>query len=151
MMTMRRRSEPSMSLYFSHPTFTFNTTTEKKCISIIKEYLEPDELINPANFGLKHDLKSKIQKSDSIVAMAVSGVFTYIVWKEIELVDKGEVKLYTFMVKNKSDIGPLVKGIPDNIKKLSKKQSKKLSYKITKDDYQDGFMTSLVGSRGSRF
>jgi len=140
-----------MSLYFSHPTFTFKTTTEKKCISIIKEHLEPDEIINPADFGLKHDLKSKVKNCDEFVAMAVSGVFTYLVWKEMELVDKDEIKLYTFMVENKNDIGPLVEGIPDDIKRLSKKQSKKLSHEITKDDYQDGFMTSLVGSHSSRF
>ncbi|MEF8873970.1 MAG: hypothetical protein V5A88_04780 [Candidatus Thermoplasmatota archaeon] len=141
-----------MRLYFSHPTFTFKTKTEKKCISIIKEHIEPDELINPSDFGLKHDLKSKVKKSDGLVAMAVSGVFTYVVWKEIEMFEEGEdVRLYTFMVQNKNDIGPLVKGIPEDIKKLSKKESKKLSHKITKDDYQDGFFSSLAGSHRSRF
>lgn len=140
-----------MRLFFSHPTFTFKTETERKCISIIQEYLEPDELINPADFGLKSDLKSKLKETDGVVAMAVSGVFTYVVWKEIEIADKEEVKMYTFMVKNKNNIGPLVEGIPKDIKKLSKKESKKLSHKITKGDYQDGFLSSLAGSHKSRF
>ncbi len=140
-----------MRLYFSHPTFTFKTKTERRCISIINEYLEPDELTNPADFGLKDDLRSELKKADGIVAMAVSGVFTYLVWKEIEQIKGEDVSLYTFMVQNKDNIGPLVKGIPDDIKRLSKKESKKLSYEITKKDYQDGFITSLLGSHGSRF
>ncbi len=83
--------------------------------------------------------------------MAVSGVFTYLVWKELEMIDKDEVKVYTFMVENKNDIGPLVEGIPEDIKKLTKKQSKRLSHEMTREDYQDGFMSSLVGSHSSRF
>ncbi len=140
-----------MQLYFSHPTFTFKTKTERRCIRIIKEHLEPDQLTNPADFGFKHDLKSELEKCDGIVAMAVSGVFTYVVWKEIELIKKKDAEVYTFMVENKENIGPLVKGIPDDIKRLNKQQSKKLSHEITKNDYQEGFVTSLIGSHGSRF
>ncbi|MFP4000352.1 MAG: hypothetical protein ACLFSM_02355 [Thermoplasmata archaeon] len=140
-----------MKLYFSHPTFTFNTRTERKCISIINEHLEPDELTNPADYGIKHDIKSDLKDSDALVAMAVSGAFTYVVWKEIEFVKENDVQFYTFMVENKQDIGPLVKGIPEKIKRLSKKQSRKLSHEITKKDYQEGFISSLIGSHGSRF
>lgn len=140
-----------MRLFFSHPTFTFNTKTEKKCLSIIKEHLEVDEVINPSDFGLKHDLRSELEEADALVAMAVSGTFTYLVWNELEIVEEDEVELYTFMVENKDNIGPLVEGIPDDIKRLDKKESKKLSNKITKDDFQDGFMSSFLGSHGSRF
>ncbi len=142
-----------MHIFFSHPTFTFKTKTERKCIEIIKEYLEPDKITNPADFGIRHDVKGELKKADSIVAMAVSTAFTYVVWKEIELrkEEGNEVDIYTFMVENKNSIGPLVEGIPDNIKRLSKKQSKKLSHKISKDDYQDGLITSLIGSHSSRF
>jgi len=140
-----------MIIYFSHPTFTFKTKTERKCINIIQEHLEPDEIINPANFGLKHDLKSELMETDGIVAMAVGGVFTYLVWKQMELVDEDEVDFYTFMVQNKENIGPLVKGVPEDIQRLNKDESKKLSYEITKNDYQDGFISSLIGSHGSRF
>lgn len=139
-----------MRLYFSHPTFTFNTKTEKKCIDIIQEYLEPEKVINPADFGLKHDLKAELKKSDTLVAMAVSGVFTYLVWKEIEMVEE-DTRLCTFMVQNKTNIGPLVEGISEDIKRLSKEESKELSHKITKADYQDGLLTSIVGSHKSRF
>ncbi|MBS3816023.1 MAG: hypothetical protein KGY76_00480 [Candidatus Thermoplasmatota archaeon] len=149
-----------MRIFFSHPTFTFHSKTEKKCIDIINEHLETEKIINPADFGLKADLRSKLKSSDSIVAMAVSNCFTYLVWKEIELMEEKEeemeekekkVKIYTFMVENKNDIGPLVEGIPDEIKKLSKKESKTLAHKLTKKDYQDGFLSSLVGSHRSRF
>lgn len=143
-----------MNIYFSHPTFTFKTKTEKKCIEIIEEYLEPDKLINPSDFGIKHDLKSKLKESDAIVAMAVSSCFTYLVWNEIEMIreeKEEDLKIYTFMVENRENIGPLVEGVPEEIKKLSKEQSKKLSHEIQKDDYQDGLISSLVGSHSSRF
>jgi len=140
-----------MRLYFSHPTFTFKTETERKCIGIIQEHLEPDEIINPSDYGLKHDIRSELERADSIVAMAVSNCFTYIVWKELEFLEKKDPDKFTFMVKDKKNVGPLVKGVPDDIKRLSKKESKKLSYQITKGDYQDGFLTSLTGSHRSRF
>lgn len=141
-----------MRLYFSHPTFTFKTKTEKECMRIIQEHLEPDEIINPSDYGVKHDLRSKLKECDGLVAMAVSGVFTYVVWKEIEMVEDSEgFRLYTFMVQSKNDIGPLVKGVPEDIKRLSKKKSKELSHKIAKSDYQDGLLTSIVGSHRSRF
>ncbi len=142
-----------MHIFFSHPTFTFNTETERKCIKIIQDHLEPDKITNPADFGIKHDIKGELKEADAIVAMAVSGAFTYVVWKEMEIRKKEdtEVKIYTFMVQNKENIGPLVEGIPEGIKKLSKEQSKKVAYQISKDDYQDGFISSLFGSHRSRF
>ncbi len=139
-----------MKMYFSHPTFTFHTKTERKCIKIIEEHLEPDELINPADFGLKHDTKQKLKDSDAVVGMAVSEFFTYLVWKEMEINGKEE-NFYTFMVENKSSIGPLVEGVPDNIEKLSKKKSERFSYEITKKDYKEGFLSSLFGSHKKRF
>jgi len=140
-----------MKIYFSHPTFTFKTKTEKECIDIIEEYLEPEDIIDPSDFGLKHDRKSELEKADAVVGMAVSYRLTYAVWKEMKMAKQEDAKLYTFMVENKENIGPLVKGVPENVKTLSKKESKKFSYEITKEDYQEGFMTSLIGSRGSRF
>ncbi len=139
-----------MKMYFSHPTFTFHTKTERKCIKVIKEHLEPDELINPADYGMRDDKKSELEGSKSVVAMAISKCFTYLVWKEMEI-NGNEGNFYTFMVENKKSIGPLVEGVPDDIKKLSKEESKKLSYEITKSDYKEGFLSSLFGSRGGRF
>ncbi len=139
-----------MRLYFSHPTFTFHTKTERKCIKIIKEHLDVEELINPADHGLRQATKEKLKESDGVVAMAVSGRFTYLVWKEMEINGKEE-NFYTFMVENKNSIGPLVEGVPEDIKRLSKKESRILSYDITKDDYKEGFLSALFGSRGGRF
>ncbi len=140
-----------MIIYFSHPAFTFKTKTERKCKDIIQEYLETEEIIDPSDFGLKHGRKQELERADGIVGMAVSSCFTYSVWKEMRLAKQEDTEIYTFMVENKEDIGPLVKGVPDEIRRLSKKQSKKLSYEIMKNDYQDGFITSLVGSHRSRF
>ncbi len=140
-----------MLIYFSHPVFTFNTKTERKCKGIITEYLEPKDIIDPSDFGMKHDRKSELEKADAIVGMAVSYCLTYAVWKEMKICKETDAKLYTFMVENKENIGPLVKGVPENVKKLSKAESKKFSHEITKRDYKDGFMTMLVGSHRSRF
>lgn len=140
-----------MIIYFSHPTFTFKRRTEKKCIEIIKEHMDTDKVINPADFGLKDDMREKVKGSDAIVGMAVSNKFTFLVWNEMKLAKENNIELYTFMVKSKSDIGPLVKGVPDNIEKLSKDESKRFAHELTKNDYRDGFLSSLVGSRKSRF
>ncbi len=139
-----------MKMYFSHPTFTFHTKTERKCIKIIKDNLDPGELINPADYGFRDDKKADLKDSEAVVAMAISDYFTYLVWKEMEI-NGNEDNFYTFIVENKSSIGPLVEGVPDDIKKLSKEESKKVSYEITKKDYKEGFLSSLFGSRGGRF
>ncbi|MEF8832675.1 MAG: hypothetical protein V5A66_04045 [Candidatus Thermoplasmatota archaeon] len=139
-----------MKLYFSHPTFTFHTETERSCIDIIEEHLEYDELVNPADFGLRKSTKDKLKDSDGVIAMAVSTRFTYLVWNELEINGKEE-NFYTFMVESRNSIGPLVEGIPDKIERLSKEESKKFSYEITKKDYKEGFLSSMFGSRKKRF
>lgn len=140
-----------MKIYFSHPTFTFKKKTEKKCIEIIKDNLDVDEIVNPSDFGLKDDMRERVKECDAMVGMAVSSNFTFLVWKEMELAEKHSQKLYTFMVENKRDIGPLVKGVPEKIKKLTKEESKRFAHEITKNDYRDSFMSALIGSRKSRF
>ncbi len=55
-----------MKVYFSHPTITFRTRTETTCLEIIDEVLDPDEIVNPHDFGLKDDLKSIIHGCDSL-------------------------------------------------------------------------------------
>lgn len=139
-----------MKMYFSHPTFTYHTKTERKCIKIIKKHLELDELINPADYGLRDSTKEKLKDSDAVVAMAVSKYFTYLVWNEMKINGK-EDNFYTFMVESKKSIGPLVEGVPEEIEKLSKEKSEKFSYEITKKDYKEGFLSSLMGSHKSRF
>lgn len=139
-----------MKLYFSHPTFTFNTKTEKKCIKIILEHLEVEELINPADYGLKESTKDKLRKADGVVGMAIGAKFTYLVWKEMEI-NGNEENFYTFMVEGKKSIGPLVEGVPEKIKKLSKEESNRFANKITKEDYKEGFMNMLFGGTGGRF
>lgn len=139
-----------MKLYFSHPTFTFHTKTERECIKIIEEHLEPDELVNPADYGLRESTKDKLKDSDGVIAMAVSYRFTYLVWNELDI-NGEEENFYTFMVENKSSIGPLVEGIPEKIERLSKEESERFNHEITKKDYKEGFLSSMFGSRKSRF
>lgn len=130
-----------MKIYFSHPTFTFRTKTEKECISIIEKYLDADEIINPADFGLKHDVRKEILEADAVVGMAVSEKFTFLVWNEMDVGKKDGEKMYTMMVESQRDIGPLVEGVPENIEKLSKNESKAFNHKMMK-----GTRTSLFPS-----
>ena len=140
-----------MKIYFSHPTFTYRTNTEKECISIIEEYLDADEIINPADFGLKHDIRKNILEADAIVGMAVSEKFTFLVWNEMDVAKKDGEKLYTMMVESQRDIGPLVEGVPDNIKKLSKNESKAFSHEVTKGTYRSMFPSLSIFKGSKRF
>ncbi|MFP4050366.1 MAG: hypothetical protein ACLFVB_01335 [Thermoplasmata archaeon] len=140
-----------MKIYFSHPTFTFRTKTEKECIEIIYKYLDADEIINPADFGLKHDVRKNIRKADAIVGMAVSEKFTFLVWNEMDVADKVGEKLYTMMVESQRDIGPLVEGVPENIERLSKNESKAFSHKMMKGNYMSMFPSLSIFKGSKRF
>jgi len=54
-----------MKIYFSHPTFTYHTKTEKRCIRLIETKFEKlTKIINPASFGALKDSKSQIKELD---------------------------------------------------------------------------------------
>ncbi len=137
-------------VYFSHPVFTHRTKTERTCLKILKG-LNPQELINPANFGLKHNIQEYVERADTIVAMAVSGKFTYLVWKELEFGKKNGASIYTFMVESKNDIGPLVQGVPDEIVRLSKEESQEFVDKMINDDLRESIISLFIGNIGRRF
>ena len=139
-----------MILYFSHPTFTFNTKTERKCLKILDKVFEPDETINPSDHGLKYDPRDDIKRADRIVGMAVSNTFSFIVWKEMDIAEENNTELYTLMVENRNDIGPMVEGIPDDIKRLSREKSKELSRQITLGN-RESIFSLIVGNWNKRF
>jgi len=138
-----------MKIYFSHPTFTFRTKTEKTCIKIIQENLEADEVINPADFGLRHDVRNKILEADAIVGMAVSEKFTFLVWNEMDLAEDNGEKIYTIMVENQRDLGPLVEDVPENIERLTRDESKAFSHDVMKGTYTSMFpsLSLLKGTK----
>ncbi len=140
-----------MKLYFSHPTVTYKTKTESNCLEIIHDALEPEEILNPSDYGLKDDLQEVIKEAEAIVGMAVSGSYTFLVWNEMEFGDSLDLTLYTLMVRNKSSIGPLVKGMPDDIEKLSKAESERFSREITTEAHRESFFSFLLGNWGRRF
>mgnify|MGYP006310654427 CR=1 FL=1 len=139
-----------MKIYFSHPTFTYNTKTERACKKIINKGLKPEGIIDPSNYGLTADLKELISKTDGVVGIAISGKYTFLVWNEMEYGEENDKDLYTLFVKDKNDIGPLVEGMPEDLKKLSRSESKKFSTEITKG-YRDSFFSIFVGNWGRRF
>ena len=139
-----------MKVYFSHPTPTFRTRTETVCLEIINEYFDPDEIINPSNFGLKKDLKSTIQKSNIVVGMAIENKYTFLVWNEMEEGKKHGADLYTIRAKDKENIGPMEKGFPEVTRKLSRKQSEKFTGELL-DENRSSLFSLLFGNWGSRF
>lgn len=139
-----------MDIFFSHPTFTFRTKTESKCIKIIKDSFEVDEVINPADYGLKDDTSEELKDVDLVVGMAILNNFTFLVWKQMEFGEKNGAKLCTFYVENKNSIGPLVKGMVSEVKKLSKDESKIFANKMLKEQ-QESMATLFFGNWGGRF
>ncbi len=137
-------------VYFSHPAFSYRTKTEELCIEIIKEELGAKKVYNPAKYGYKDDMLEKIEKSDAIVGMAVSKKLTYLVWQEMELGEKSGADIYTFMTESRHDIGPLVKGIPDNVKKLTKKESEAFGYQAL-SHRRESLMSMFLGNWKKRF
>lgn len=139
-----------MNIFFSHPTFTFGTKTESRCMGIIKQSFEVDEVINPANYGLRDDTSEELKDIDMVVGMAVSNKFTFLVWKQMEFGKKNGAKLCTFFVENKNNVGPLVKGMVGEVKKLDKNESKIFSNEILKEK-QESMGTLFFGNWGGRF
>lgn len=143
-----------MKVYFSHPTFTYRTKTESRCIEIIKKAFKDDydiiKVINPSKFGFKINPVNEIKKADKIVGMAISQKLLYLVWKEIDIGDKFGLDSYVFYVESKDSLGPLVEGVPDDIEKLSKDQSKIFSNKMLRKQ-KESFVTMMIGNWGGRF
>ncbi len=139
------------TVFFSHPCFTFKTETEERCISIFKD-LKIKRVINPADYGLKHDMRMLIKEADIVIGMSVSEKLTFLVWNEMGYGKKLGLDLYTIMVESKHDIGPIVIGIPDNIEKMSLEDTKVFTSEIL-ETHRPSIGSLLVGkwSKGDRF
>lgn len=139
-----------MDIYFSHPTFTYRTKTERNCLDTIRQSFDVDDIINPADFGLRRDTRDLIKRADMVVGMAVSQRFTFLVWNEMKLGKKHGADTNTFLVESKTDFGPLVKGVPDGIKKLDYEESRKFREKIL-DEEKETLFSMIFGNWGRRF
>lgn len=140
-----------MQVYFSHPTFIFRTDTEKYCIRMIKEDIDDvEKVVNPLEYGLKHEVRSYIRKSDAVVGLAISGKYTFLVWNEMKEGRKWGTDLYTIRVQNKEKIGEIEKGMPGDIRKLSKDESEQFTKELMKEN-KETFWSILLGKHNSRF
>lgn len=139
-----------MKVYFSHPTLTFRTRTEEISIEIIEDSLNPDEIVNPADFGLKDDLRSMVGEADAVVGMAIEDKFTFLVWNEmVEGEDQG-ADIYTIRVKNKENVGVLEDGFPEGTQKLDRDESESFTGELLKKN-RSSWLGLLFGNWGSRF
>lgn len=140
-----------MKVYFSHPTFTFGTDTEEFCVGMIRDYFEDvQEVVNPSDFGLKHDVKSLVCNSDKVVGMAVMGRYTFLVWNEMEEGEREGADLFTIDVQNKEKIGEIERGMPEDIQKLSKEESEKFTNDLLTET-REGVLSVIFGKHTSRF
>lgn len=139
-----------MKVFFSHPTLTFRTRTEKSCTKIIDDGLEPEKIINPANYGLKDDIRSLVRSSDAVVGMAIGNKYTFLVWNEMVEGEEHGADVYTIRVKNKEKIGELEKGFPEDTRRLSKEESDEFTGEILKEN-RGSLLGLLFGNWRSRF
>ncbi len=140
-----------MKIFFSHPTFTFQTDTEEICLDMIREYFKDiEKVFNPLQYGLKHDMRKFIHQSDAVVGMAVSGNFTFLVHNEMEEGRKEGAELYTIRVRSKEEIGKIEKGVPDEIRKLSRDESERFSNDMMKEN-RESIWSLMIGKHSSRF
>ncbi len=139
-----------MKVYFSHPTLTFRTRTEKTCKDIINDGLEPEKIVNPANYGLKDDIRSLVRSSDAVVGMAIGNKYTFLVWNEMVEGEENGADVYTIRVKNKEKIGRLEKGFPEGTRRLTKEESDEFTGELLEEN-RGSLLGFLFGNWGSRF
>ncbi|MFW5912572.1 MAG: hypothetical protein ACOCSA_00175 [Candidatus Hadarchaeota archaeon] len=140
-----------MRVYFSHPTFTYRTDTEEFCVDMIKErWGNVEKVVNPLEYGLKHDVMSLISSSEKVVGMSVLDKYTFLVWNELERAREEGAEVYTIRVQNKEKIGGIEKGMPEDIVKLSKEESEKFTNELLKEN-RDGLISTIFGHHGGMF
>lgn len=139
-----------MKLYFSHPTLTFRTKTEEISLEVIKDSLEPDEIVNPADYGLKDDLRSMVREADAVVGMAIEDKFTFLVWNEMDEGQEHGADLYTIKAKNKENVGILEEGFPEGTSKLNREESESFTSELLKEN-RSRWLGLLFGNWGSKF
>jgi len=140
-----------LKIFFSHPTVTFRTDTEEACFEKLRNKFEGiDKIINPADYGLKHDTKKLIKRSDVIVGMAISERYTFLVWNEMLKGKEHDAELYTIRVYDKDNIEEIEKGMPEDIIRLNKKESEKFTNELMKEN-RESFLSLLIGKHNTRF
>lgn len=119
-------------------------------MEIIDDGLDPEEIVNPADFGLKDDLRSMVRKADAVVGMAVENKFTFLVWNEMVEGENHGADVYTIRVKNKENVGVLEEGFPEGTRRLDRDESDTFTGKLLKEN-RSSWLGILFGNWGSRF
>lgn len=119
-------------------------------MEIIDDGLDPEEIVNPADFGLKDDLRSMVRKADAVVGMAVENKFTFLVWNEMVEGEDNGADVYTIRVKNKENVGVLEEGFPEGTRRLDRDESDAFTSKLLKEN-RSSWLGILFGNWGSRF
>lgn len=119
-------------------------------MEIINDGLEPEEIVNPANYGLKDDIRSLVRSSDAVVGMAIGNKYTFLVWNEMVEGEENGAEVYTIRVKNKEKIGRLEEGFLEDTRRLTKEESDEFTGQLLKEN-RGSLLGLLFGNWGSRF
>lgn len=135
-------------VYFIHPPVTYNSRTEKEVKKMIKSELGKDiKILSPSKMSSKkiHRWKEDVQKSFSVVGMALENKYTISVWTVLEYAEKQKKLVYTVRV----DEGGYAwkEGIEEDVDKLSIKESRKFIREVTLGSTKDMLTSLLIGRR----
>jgi len=139
--------------YFSHPSLSYHTNTEKMAIRIMKKELSVDKVINPYDFKgrKKEKLNQMLKESDMVIGMSVYEKYPYIVWNDMEYGISLDKEVHT--INFPSDrTGPMVldEGMKDEYERLSLEDTDKLYSDIMKEDSKGLLSRLFLGKLGKR-
>ncbi|MFQ6087328.1 MAG: hypothetical protein ACE5K0_00295 [Candidatus Methanofastidiosia archaeon] len=140
-----RREDLGEKLYFSHPTLTFHTKTERECLEFLRSKFRDSKIINPADYGFKGKgfFENLISSSRIVCGLVIFEKYTYGVLKEMEYgVNLGK-EVYTIASESKEEFFRtklrLKEGMPSEYERLSWEQTKKLYSELQKKSYRGFF------------
>ncbi|MBN1785985.1 MAG: hypothetical protein JW825_03195 [Candidatus Methanofastidiosa archaeon] len=130
----------------------YHTETEEKLISIIRNGLKADKVINPYDFkGKKKEaLGQFLRDSDMVVGLSIYEKYPYIVWSDLEYGASLEKEIYTInFPSDRESTFVLRSGFYDEFPRLSLEETDILYSKIMKDDSK-GLLSRLFFGRLGR-
>ncbi|PTD94730.1 hypothetical protein C9439_01060 [archaeon SCG-AAA382B04] len=136
-----------MTVYFSHPTFTYHTETERKCISKIRKKFS-EEIVNPSEKGFRSKSKEMIDKSDKIVGVAIEDKVTFLVNQEVKYAKNSGNKAYIINVEEKNLISDIRDFSRDDFEILTLEKTKEFKANLRKEDLS---VTGFLFGGKSRF
>ncbi|MEA1993657.1 MAG: hypothetical protein U9N35_04600 [Euryarchaeota archaeon] len=135
-------------VYFIHPSITYHSRTEKRCLQLIKSELGEDlEIINPSNLNKKQiqGWKEDLTEMDAVVGMALEEKYTVSVWTVLEHAEKLKKPVYTIRVNE--TITKWHEGVLEDVEKLPLEETRRFTREIIYEDGKGMFKGMIFGNR----